>query len=239
MKKILKIFAVVFISHVAIPNAYAIPLELDLADPMFLERTGDFVSRTSIDSGSYWNFRQVVSYGFSDRFTASADIRYRAFGNDNVHYNENGLSGLGIRGMYRAGQGATGATDIIFGYGFGGHGVVPQLSDDVYSVGVRTGRQWSGMTLAATIMTNWIFSDDPNLGMAYIDLTPEMYLRLKGDWSVGVGGTYRKATLSALDQTWMNMMFGKTIGSTGWFFNVGYELEHADLRLGMTMNMLF
>jgi hypothetical protein len=213
--------------------ARAADIASDVEDPLFIAKLGDFVSRTSLDFGNYFQAREIASYGFSNRFSLAADVRWRA----GAQRGTNGFSNLGVMGTYRAGQGATGATDILVGFGFGGQGVVPNYSDEVYSVGVRTGKQWGGVTLAATMMTNWIFDDTH--GMAYIDLSPEAYFRLHGDWSLGFGATLRKSTTSIFDQEWLNAKLGSTIGRTGWFVNVGYEIESEDVRIGGSMNMLF
>lgn len=228
MKKILFLmFAVCSV------QANAVDVAMDVADPLYIEKLGDFTARTSIDFGKYFQAREIAAYGFSNRFSVAADVRYRAGGDKDT----NGFSNIGVMGIYRAGQGNTGATDVLFGFGFGGQGIIPNYSDEVYSVGVRTGRQWTGVTLAATIMTNWIFKDVG--GMAYIDLTPEAYFRLSGKWSLGLGATLRKATSTVFDQEWLNAKLGTTIGHTGWFANVGYEVESKDFRIGGNMNMLF
>lgn len=204
----------------------------DAEDPLFIAKLGDFVSKSSFDIGNYFQAREVATYGFSNRFSLAADVRWR----DGAPRGTNGFSSIGVLGIYRAGQGSTGATDVLVGFGFGGQGVVPNYSDEVYSVGVRTGKQWNGITLSATVMTNWIFD---TRGMAYIDLSPEAYFRLHGDWSVGLGVTLRKSTTTSFDQEWLNAKLGSTIGRTGWFVNVGYEIESEDIRIGGSMNMLF
>jgi len=224
----------------------AIDLSKDVADPMFIEKLGEFTSQSSMDFGNYFQFHQIASYGFSNRLSGAIDVRYRA-GAEN---DRNGFTNIGVMGTFRAGQGNTGATDILFGFGFGGQGVVPHYSDEVYSVGLRTGRQWTAATLAMTIMTNWIFKDGEVVdingveriydgGIAYIDFTPEAYLRIKGDWSLGLGATIRKVTISSLDQQWLNARFGKTFGQTGWFVNTAYEVQSQDIRAGVALNMLF
>jgi hypothetical protein len=217
----------------AAPHAHAADVAKDADDPLFIARLGDFVSRSSMDVGKYFQARQIAIYGFSNRFSLAADIRWRG----GAPRGTNGFSNIGVMGTYRAGQGNTGATDVLVGFGFGGQGVVPNYSDEVYSVGVKTGKQWNGMTLAATVMTNWIFDDV--YGMAYIDLTPEAYFRLRGDWSLGFGATLRKSTNNNFDQEWLNAKLGSVVGRTGWFVNVGYEIESKDIRIGGSLNMLF
>ncbi|MDR1027569.1 MAG: hypothetical protein LBL46_04100 [Rickettsiales bacterium] len=227
---------------VAVAPARAVEIADDTADPMFLEKFGDFVSRTSADFGKYFQAREIASYGYSDRFAVDLDLRWRSGGNNKKDDDPNndfkdGFSNLGVMGKYRAGKGDTGATDILFGFGFGGRDVVPNYSDEVYSVGMRTGRQWQVLTLSATVLTNWIF--DREHGIAYIDLTPEAYFRLVGDWSFGAGATFRKSTTTIFDQTWINAKLGTQIGKTGWYLNGGYETKSKDLRIGGSIYMLF
>ncbi|MDR2770085.1 MAG: hypothetical protein LBB08_01390, partial [Rickettsiales bacterium] len=76
-------------------------------------------------------------------------------------------------------------------------------------------------------------------GMAYIDLTPEAYLRISGGWAMGFGATLRKSTTSAFDQEWLNFKLGATVGYTGYYANAGYEMETGDMRVGASLNMLF
>ena len=223
-----------------VPSTGAVDLANDVEDPMYLNKLGDFVSRTSFSAGRHFQLRENASYGFSNRFALAADVRWRSRGEEF----ESKFSNIGLIGTYRVGQSATGETDIMFGFGVGGHGIAPSYSDEVYSVGVRTGKQWPGMTLSATVMTNWIFDDWSSSGgapgMAYIDVAPDAYFRLAGgDWAVGAGILFRKSTISAYDQEWINGKFGATIGMTGWFVNLGYEFESEEFRIGGSLNMLF
>ena len=207
----------------------------DVQDPLFLNRQGDFVTRTAADIGDYFQARQSFSYGFSDRFAVSADLRYRLGDDDR---DRNGWNGIGVTGTYRVGQGNTGITDVIFGFGYGPHGVIPEFSEETYRVGFRTGRQWDMITLSATVMTNWIFHE--HFGQAYIDLTPEIYFRLPSGYSTGFGATIRRSTnVGPFNQNWFNYMFGATIGRTGWFLTTGYETREGDFRVGGNINMLF
>jgi len=209
-------------------------ISTDVQDPLFLNRQGDFATRSMADVGNYFQARQSFSYGFSDKFSLSADLRYRLGDDDG---NRNGWNTFGVTGTYRVGQGQTGVTDVLFGLGYGPHGVIPDYADETYRVGFRTGKQWGMMTLSATAMTNWVFH--PTHGQAYIDLAPEAYFRMQGGWSTGLGATFRKSTTGLYDQIWLNYMIGSTIGRTGWFFNIGYELDDRDVRIGGTLNMLF
>jgi hypothetical protein len=213
-------------------SAPAADLDRDVADPMYIEKLGDFVSKTSMDFGRYFQFREIAEYGFSNRFSVAADVKWQSGTRD-----DNRFSNVGLMGTFRAGAGETGATDILAGFGYGGFGIVPNYTSAVYTVGLRTGRQWPGATLAATVLTNWYFNQDS--GVAYIDLTPEAYFRLSGDWSAGLGATLRKSTTSVFDQEWINTKIGCTIGYTGYFVNAGYEFESQDFRIGGNINMLF
>jgi hypothetical protein len=211
----------------------AVNIAMDTGDPLYIEKLGDFTSRSFLDFGKNVQLRETASYGFSNRFSVAADVRWHSRGGGN----DDGFSNIGLRGTYRAGHGSTGETDILFGFGFGGLSIVPDYSDEVYSVGVRTGKQEAGITWSVTMMTNWIFRKYD--GIAYIDLTPEAYFRLRGDWSFGIGVTARKATDGIFDQEWLNAKIGKTIGFTGWFLNAGYEIEQSDFRVGASLSMLF
>ena len=221
-------------------SAGAADIATDVEDPMYLNRLGDFVSRTSFSAGRHFQLRENASYGFSNRFTLAADVRWRSRGEEF----ESKFSNIGLMGTYRAGEGATGETDVLVGFGVGGHGIAPSYSDEVYSVGVRTGKQWSGMTLSATVMTNWIFDNWSSSagapGMAYIDVAPDAYFRLAGgNWAVGAGLVLRKSTVSAFDREWITGKFGTTVGMTGWYVNLGYEVELEEFRIGGALNMLF
>jgi hypothetical protein len=233
---IFKILATIMLVASSSFAARANDIETDVQDPLFLNRKGDFVSRSIADVGDYFQARQSFSYGFSDKFALSADVRYR-LGDDDRR--RNGWNGVGVTGTYRVGQGQTGVTDVIFGVGYDTHhGVIPNYADETYRIGFRTGRQWNMVTLSGTVMTNWIFH--PVYGQAYIDLTPEAYFRMQHGWSMGFGATVRRSTnVGAFNQNWLNYMVGSTIGRTGWFFTMGYELNDGDFRLGGTINMLF
>ena len=227
-----------FISSFLTPSSYLYAgnasILVDVQDPLFLNRQADFVTRTSVDVGNFFRARQGASIGLNDRLTLSADIQYRV-GDD--HFND-GFSNFGFLGTYRFGQGSTGVTDILFGLGYGPHDLTPGYSDHTYRIGFRTGKQWESFTLAVGVMTNWIFHETH--GQAYIDLTPEAYIRLRGGYRTGFGAILRKSTMvGAYDQTWLNYMFGTVIGQTGWFLNIGYELNSEDIRIGGTLNMLF
>ena len=232
MKKYLYLLSAVF-SLSFFAQAHAVDITQDTEDPLFIEKLGDSTSRTSLDVGNFFQARELFTYGFSDKFSVSADIRYR----DSTENNTDGFSNVGVLGKLRAGSNDTGATDLLFGFGYGGQGVVPNYTDRVYSFGVRTGRQWSGMTAAITAMTNWFFED--NDGIAYIDLTPELYFRTQGNWSLGLGATFRKSTTNIFDQEWANVKLGSIIGYTAWFINFGYEFESHDSRVGGSVTMLF
>ncbi|MDR2770077.1 MAG: hypothetical protein LBB08_01345, partial [Rickettsiales bacterium] len=73
----------------------------DIEDPMYLGGLGDFGSKTSLDFGEYFQAREIVEYGFSNRFSLAADLRWRRRNGDR----KDGFSNLGLMGTYRAGQG--------------------------------------------------------------------------------------------------------------------------------------
>jgi len=218
-------------------RASEIKVSEDVSDPMFFGKQKDLVFSASADIGNDFQLRQEVTYVFTNKFSASVDFRYRIGTKDNYGNESDGFSNLGVLGTYRAASGSSGSTDMLFGIGYGGPSIVPDYSDRVYSGGVRTGQQWNGMTLALTAMTNWIF--DKEQGLAYIDVTPEAYFRVKGGWGIGIGGTLRRATTTVYDQIWINGKIGTVIGKTGWFTQAGYEIDSGEFRIGGLVNLLF
>jgi hypothetical protein len=242
MKKSVCLFAV--LGLLASPLRAA-SISDDVSDPLFFGKQTDLALGMSVDIGSDFQIRQNVTYVFTNSFSVSADFKYRVGNEDeeNDQSESNGFSKIGLLGKYRAGSGSSGATDVLFGIGYGGLTVAPNYSDRVYSVGARTGKQWNGMTLALTAMTNWIFGNEE--GLAYIDLTPEAYFRVRGGWAIGLGGTIRRATATIYDQVWLNARLGSVVGKTGWFANIAYELDSDEVnpgkefRVGGSVNMLF
>jgi hypothetical protein len=136
-------------------------------------------------------------------------------------------------------------TDVLFGFKFGGSSRVrtPDYADSTYYLGVRMGRQWAGVTLAATLKSTWVFDDER--GIAFLDLTPEAYFRMAPDWRFGIGFTVRKATSDDpennkdYDQEWLHLKLVRQYGRTQYIGHVDYEFESDDARVGAKVNILF
>jgi hypothetical protein len=209
----------------------------DTSDPMFLVKRGDFLSVSDMSvRHSVLRAAQKFSYGFSDRFSLAADIKYQ----QNFRGPEDGFSNLGLDGAYRLSSGDSNVmTDALFGINFGGSKRVrtPDFADTVYHAGVRIGRQWSGFTLAGTVKTSWIFNE--TRGMAYIDIIPEVYARLTDSWMVGLDFDIRKSTNPGFDQEWAGFKLIRQYGRTQYVGRVDYEFESDDWRFGAKLNILF
>ena len=207
---------------------------LDTEDPLYIEKRGYFLSRTGLTVGSdVFNAYERISYGFTDKFNLSADIKYQ----ENFNNHDDGLSHVGFRASYRTGTEEI-LSDIFAGVNFNGQGAsLPQYANTVYSVGARAGKRWNWITLAGTLQTSWIFHE--NYGMAYIDLIPEVYFRMGETWVSGLGADLRKSTRPSFDQEWLNVKLGKRYGHTMYMGVAEYELEHSETRFGLRINILF
>ena len=233
--KILSFFSTVVLGCVPFFSAHA-DVEYDTADPIYLEASGDFLSRSSIDIGdSVMRLQQIFSYGINGRMAFSADIKYQ----QDFNGTEDGFSNIGLGMVYRLSNEDNIMSDTMFGVSFGGNKNVrsPEFADTVYYAGMRIGRKWDIITLAGTIKTSWIF-DEIN-GMAYIDLIPEMYVRLSSNWMSGLGFDIRKSTNPNFDQEWLNFKLVRRYGRTQYVGNVDYEFEHGEYVFGAKINVLF
>lgn len=233
MRKFLSVF--LFLVLVAC-GANANSLEFDTSDPLYIPRAEEVLSESTVSLGhDILRFGEKLSYGFNDRLVLSASVHYQnEFGGDN-----DGFSSTDLGGVYRAGQSDTIVSDVIFGFKFGGSRRVrtPEYADSMYYAGWRFGRQWAGLTLAATIQSNWIF-DDVN-GMSYIDFMPEAYFRLDTDWRLGLGATVRKATSPEYNQEWLGVRGVRQFGRTQYMAHLDYEFEGRDFYAGAQINVLF
>ncbi len=214
--------------------------ENDTNDPMYMLGERHFLSNTSL---TFWDstlrLGQEFSYGLSNRFYLTGNVHYQIdFADD-----EDGFSNIDLGGVYRVATPSDAnsgiASDVIVGIKFGGssHVRTPEYADTIYYAGLRMGRQWAGMTLAATLKTSWIFDNDR--GMAYIDLTPESYFRIAPDWRIGTGFTLRKATRPHYDQEWLNFKLVRQYGRTQYVGHVDYEFESDEFSVGTHVSILF
>lgn len=232
---------------VLVPSmARANDLALDTSDPLFLQGAEQILTQTSAD---YWDHilrvGQGVSYGVNNRLVVGANVHYQ----HDFNGSEDGFSAIDLGATYRmsaAGQSDSDIiSDVLFGFKFGGSSEVrtPDYADSTYYLGVRFGRQWLGMTLAATIKSTWVFDDAR--GTAFIDFSPEAYFRISPDFRLGGGLTIRKAThkdpMSGkdYDQEWLHMKLVRQYGRTQYVGHLDYEFESDDAQVGAKVNILF
>ncbi|HNY25083.1 MAG TPA: hypothetical protein PKJ33_00840 [Alphaproteobacteria bacterium] len=235
--KILKILSFTVLCGLPIFAANA-ESDFDTENPIFLESSGDFLSR----SGLYLNdsvirVSQMFSYGVNGRLALNANIKYQ----QDFNGTDDGFSHIGVGGIYRiSGNSESEAiSDALFGVNFGGSDRVrtPDFANTAYYAGMRFGRQWSSFTLAGTIKTTWIF--DEVSGMAYIDLMPEAYVKISPSWMTGLGFDLRKSTNPVFDQEWINFKLVRKYGRTEYVAHVDYEFESSEYQFGANLNILF
>ncbi|MDR0726700.1 MAG: hypothetical protein LBF37_01410 [Rickettsiales bacterium] len=235
-RKVLFVFSLILVGFLPYTAANA-NFEYDTSDPMFLTKSGDILSNSSMSFGSdILRLSQKITYGFTDRFAMAADLKYQ----HDLSGSEDGFSNIGLNAIYRLeNTGSKFTTDALFGINFGGSKRVrePEFADTIYHAGIRVGRQWSRFTLAGTVKTSWIFDQDR--GMAYIDLIPEAYVRLTDTWMTGLGLDLRKSTNPDFDREWINFKLVKQFGRTQYVGHIDYEFEQEDWTGGIRVNILF
>ncbi len=239
-KNLIGLFAAIGLVFSISSGAYANSLDTDTSDPLFLLAEQQVLSKTSL---TYWDnvlrLGQELSYGLNNRLTIAANVHFQ----QDFDGPEDGFSAIDLGGIYRVGTAAGNSSniisDVLFGLKFGGSSRVrtPDYADSTYYAGYRFGRQWAGMTLAATIKSSWIFDDER--GMAYIDATPEAYFRIAEDWRLGAQFTLRKATNPHYDQEWLGGKIVRQYGRTQYAGHLDYEFESDDLQVGVNVNILF
>lgn len=234
------LIALVLVVPFCSENAHANTLERDTSDPLYMLKIEEILSQTSL---IYWDnilrLGQTVSYGLNNRLTISANVHYQ----QDFDGKEDGFSSIDLGGVYRVGMAEGNSahiiSDVLFGLKFGGSSRVrtPYFADSTYYAGYRFGRQWAGVTLAATIKSSWIFDDVR--GMAYIDFVPEAYFRVNPDWRLGASFTLRKATNPHYDQEWLGGKVVRQYGRTQYIGHLDYEFESNELQVGAKVNILF
>lgn len=231
-----KFLPIVLLSAVVASGANANPLEFDTSDPLYMPRAEEILSESSATFGrDILRIGETLSYGLKDRLTISVNANYQVdFSGDS-----DGFTSTTLGGVYRAGMSDALVSDVLFGFKIGGSRQVrtPWFADSTYYAGWRFGRQWAGVTLAATIQSNWIF-DDTN-GMSYIDFMPQAYFRLDADWRLGIDAIIRKATTPSYNEEWFGMKLVRQFGRTQYVGHIDYEFEHDDVHIGAKVNILF
>lgn len=215
-------------------------LETDTSDPLFILHDDEVLTETDLSYGhDVLRLGQALSYGLNDRLSVSGRVHYQVdFADD-----EDGFSSIDIGSSYRMARADDNdsrlISDVLFGFRFAGssHVRTPWFADSSYYAGLRFGRQWMGITLAATIKSTWIF--DKTRGMSYIDFVPESYFRLDENWRTGVGFTLRKSTNPDYDQEWLNLKMVAQFGYTQYIGHFDYEFENEEAHIGLKVNILF
>ncbi len=243
MRKFLSVFMLSV--WVLLPTlSHANDLSQDTSDPLFMLQTEGILSRSSL---TYWDHilraGQAMSYGMNNRLTIGADVHYQ----HDFNGPEDGFSAIDLGATYRMGAADDNdshiISDVLFGFKFGGSSRVrtPDYADSTYYAGLRFGRQYAGMTLAATIKSTWVFDDVR--GVAFLDFTPEAYFRIAPDFRLGTGLTVRKATHKIdgtdFDQEWLHTKLVRQFGYTQYIGRVDYEFESDDFQVGAQINVLF
>lgn len=239
MKRFLGVFAILmcvlpFVAHADVD------LTTDTSDPLFILRDDAILSETGLSYGhDILRLGQVLSYGLNDRLSVSGRVHYQFDFADDA----DGFSSIDLGGTYRLARAGDNnahlVSDVIAGFRFGGskHVRTPWFADSSYYAGLRFGRQWAGVTLAATIKSTWVF--DKDRGMSYIDFIPESYFRIDSIWRAGGGFTFRKSTNPHYNQEWLNLKMVAQFGRTQYVGHFDYEFEHEEAQIGAKVNILF
>lgn len=221
-------------------TARADDLARDTSDPLYLQSIEEILSQTTLSfSDDVLRIGQRVSYGMNNRLTIGGNVHYQ----NDFSGDEDGFSAVDVGGIYRLARADDNPSrviaDVLAGIKFGGssHVRTPYFADSTFYAGMRFGRQWAGMTLAATVQSSWIFDDDR--GMSFIDIMPEAYFRVAPDWRLGAGVTLRKSTNPDYNQEWISGQVVRQYGRTQYVGQVGYEFEGDDVQIGTRVNILF
>lgn len=229
-----------FSATVAMPAYAADMLSLDTSDPLYILGQEEILTQTSLVYGDeILRLGQAVSYGINSRLSVGGNVHYQFdFDGD-----EDGFSAIDLGATYRLARAGDNSahiiTDVIGGFKFGGsHRVrVPWFADSAYYAGLKFGRQWTAMTLAATVKSTWIF--DRDRGMSYIDFIPEAYFRIHPVWRLGAAFTLRKATNPDFNQEWLGGRVIRQYGRTQYIGHLDYEFEDSEVQIGAKVNILF
>ena len=222
-------------------GANAADLSIDTSDPLFLQARSGLLTKTSLDYfDNGLRVGQDLSYGLTNRFAISGNIHYQ----QDFDGKEDGFSSFDLGGLYRLVTADENSNHIIYdvmlGLKFGGsHRVrTPDYADSTYYAGLRFGRQYDGVTFAATVKSSWIFDNVPR-GMAFIDFIPEVYFRVNDNWRVGANVALRKSTNSHYDEESIGFKVARQYGRTQYVGHFDYEFEAESVTAGMYVNILF
>lgn len=214
----------------------------DSSDPLFLTPDNQFLTDSYILSyDRKLRFGQFVGYGINNNFVVHANMLYQW---DLSGKHENGFSSTELGGTYRMSHGMNAnhiISDALFGMKVWGssHVRTPEYADSSYYAGLRFGRQYTGVTLAGTIKSTWVFDD--TRGLSYLDFIPEAYFRFVYDWRAGIGLDIRKSTNPHLlkNQEWLNLKLLRQYGNTQYVGRFDYDFEDSEIQIGANVKILF
>lgn len=214
----------------------------DSSDPLFLLPDNMFLSDTYMSVfDKKIRFGESLGYGINNNFVIHANVLYQL---DVSGHRENGFSSTEFGGTYRMSHGLNKnriISDALFGLKAWGSSRVrtPEYADSSYYAGLRFGRQYTGLTLAGTVKSTWVF--DNTRGLSYIDFIPEAYFRFQYDWRAGIGFDIRKSTNPRLlnNQEWLNLKLLRQFGNTQYVFRFDYEFESTEVQVGANIKILF
>ena len=217
-------------------------LATDTSDPLYLTPGNHLLSDTFLYYiDEKMRVGQYFDFGVNNSLVVHANILYQW---DFSGHHENGFSATEFGGVYRMNHGSDDyhiISDALFGLKVWGssHVRTPEYADSSYYAGLRFGRQFVGVTLAATIKSTWVFDDER--GLSYLDFIPEAYFRFKSDWRAGLGFDLRKSTNKHLldNQEWLNFKLVKQFGKTQYVGHCDYEFESEEVQAGLDIKILF
>ena len=214
----------------------------DSSDPLFLVPDDHFSTDTYINSyDEKLRLGQYIAYGVNKNFALHVNMLYQW---DLSGHHENGFSSTEFGGTYRMSHGFNQShiiSDVLFGLKLWGSSRVrtPEYADSTYYAGLRIGRQYTGVTLAGTVKSTWVF--DETRGLSYLDFMPEAYFRFMYDWRAGIGADFRKSTNTHLlkNQEWLNLKLVRQYGNTQYVGHIDYEFEDDEIQFGANLKILF
>ena len=214
----------------------------DSSDPLFLVPDDHFSTDSYIYSyDEKLRVGQYVGYGVNKNFVLHANMLYQW---DLSGHHENGFSSTEFGGTYRMSNGFNQShiiSDVLFGLKLWGSSRVrtPEYADSTYYAGLRFGRQYTGVTLAGTVKSTWVF--DETRGLSYLNFMPEAYFRFMYDWRAGIGADFRKSTNTHLlkNQEWANLKLVRQYGNTQYVGHIDYEFEDNEIQFGANLKILF
>ena len=217
-------------------------LAKDTSDPLFLTADNHFLSDTFLYfADEKMRLGQYLDYGINDNLVIHANILYQWDFSGN---RENGFSATEFGGIYRMNHGNGESriiSDALFGLKLWGssHVRTPEYADSSYYAGLRFGRRFTGVTLAGTVKSTWVF--DNGRGLSYLNFIPEAYFRFKYDWRAGLGLDIRRSTNTKLldNQEWLNLKLVKQFGNTQYVGHFDYEFGSSEVMGGIDIKILF